>query len=179
VTWPTFETGASWLDLLATVGSAYGPAPVERLTGPALLGEWLAERGMAPLAEPTDADLRQARALREALRALALATVHSTPWQAGDVAIVNDVLAGDLPVALLTGKSVRPPATTREALARVARAAAGHLTGPVATALHRCADPVCAAMFIDHGGRRRWCDPDVCGVRNRMRAYRQRQRADS
>jgi predicted RNA-binding Zn ribbon-like protein len=178
VTWPTFETGASWLDLLATVGSAYGPAPVERLTDPALLREWLAGRGMAPEAEPTDADLRQTRALREALRALALATVHPAPWQGEDVALVNDALADDVPVALSAGKSVYPPATTREALARVAREAAGHLTGPVATALHRCADPVCAAMFIDHSGRRRWCDPDVCGVRNRMRAYRQRQRAE-
>jgi predicted RNA-binding Zn ribbon-like protein len=65
----------------------------------------------------------------------------------------------------------------REALARVARQAVEHLTGPVAQTLRRCADDDCSMVFTDLNGRRRWCSAETCGVRNRVRAHRERQRS--
>jgi CGNR zinc finger len=44
-----------------------------------------------------------------------------------------------------------------------------------------CADPNCAEVFYDrsknHSGR--WCSMQVCGNRNKVRAWRQRQRANA
>jgi predicted RNA-binding Zn ribbon-like protein len=82
-------------------------------------------------------------------------------------------------LAIGTYLEIRPPATSRAALARIARQAAEQLTRPEAMTLHTCADPVCGMLFLDPGGRRRWCAADVCGVRNRVRAHRQRRGADS
>src|SRR5262245_30229632 len=92
------ETGAVWLDLVATVSGAYGPAPVERLHSPDRYARWLAAEGLRPAAAPTGADLAAARALREALRRLALATRAGERWPAADVAAVNRALAADRPV---------------------------------------------------------------------------------
>ena len=172
--WLRCETGATWLDLVATVNRAYGPAPQERLTSADRLGAWLASRDLRPATEPADDDLARACELREALRGLALAAVRGEPWPEGDVDVVNDVLADDRPVSLGTG-ALRPPATPREALARIARQAADHLAGPAASGLRTCADAECGLLFLDPGGRRRWCSAEVCGVRHRVRAHRARQ----
>ncbi|TCO65620.1 CGNR zinc finger domain-containing protein [Actinocrispum wychmicini] len=169
--WVRSETGATWLDLVATVSGAYGAAPRERLISVDLLGDWLATVHLRPAADPTEDDLERARALREALRGLALAVVRGERWPARHVRLVNEVLAEDRPLTL-TGGHVRPPATCREALARIARQAAEHLAEPAA--LRQCADEVCGMLFIDPGGRRRWCSAEICGVRNRVRAHRRR-----
>lgn len=169
--WVRCETGATWLDLVATVSSAYGPGPVERLTSDDVLGEWLARVNLRPVATLTAEDLDQTRALREALRGLGLAVIRGERWPAEHVNLVNEVLADDQPLKL-TDEHVRPPANCREALARIARQAAEHLAEPAA--LRQCADEVCGMMFIDPGGRRRWCSAEICGVRNRVRAHRRR-----
>ena len=168
------ETGATWLDLVATVAQAYGPAPVDRLDGAAALGEWLAAEDLLPSASPSVPDLARTRALREALRGLGLAAVRGEPWPEDGVRLVNEVLADDRPLGLGEGR-LRRPATTREALGRIARQAAEQLTGPAAQALGRCADPVCGLLFLDPGGRRRWCAAEVCGVRHRVRVHRERK----
>jgi predicted RNA-binding Zn ribbon-like protein len=174
--WLRSETGATWLDLVASLGSAYGPAPEERLVSTGLLRDWLASENLRPDADPTDADLTHARALREALRGLALAVVRSEPWPGVDIKVVNKVLAEDRPLVLEPGR-LRHPATTREALARITRQAVEDLTGPAAATLRQCGDAVCGLLFLDPGGRRKWCMAEICGVRNRVRAHRQRNSA--
>src|SRR5689334_15418261 len=129
------ETGAVWLDLVATVSGAYGPAPVERLHSPDRYARWLADEGLPPVAAP--------------------------------VAAVNRALAADRPVALAAGGTLRLPATAAEALARIARRAAEDLAGPAAATLGACADADCGMLYLDPGGRRRWCSAEICGVRNR------------
>ena len=181
--WLPCETGATWLDLVATVRAAYGPAPVERLESPGHLFEWLSSHGLRPVARPTKVDLIRARGLRESLRGLALATVRGEPRSAKDLAFLNEVLAEDLPLKLGAGASkrleMRPPMTPREALARIAREAATHLAGPAAATLHTCADADCGMLFLDPSGRRKWCTTEICGVRNRVRAHRRRCGADA
>lgn len=176
-----FDAGATWLDLVATVAFAHGPAPLERLYDLDRLREWLATEELLPPVELTEADLDRTRNLRQALRGLAEATVHSGPLPKGVVARLNEVLAGDVPVSVRVNRSgaltVSRPATVGEALARVARQAVEHLTGPVAETLRTCADQDCSMVFIDPNGRRRWCSAETCGVRNRVRAHRERHRS--
>ncbi|GAA2789960.1 CGNR zinc finger domain-containing protein [Saccharopolyspora taberi] len=173
--WLRCETGATWLDLIATVAKAYGPAPIERLTSADRLDAWFGAKGLRPAADASDADLSHARSVREALRGLALATVRGESWAAGDVEVVNAALADDRPLVLGAGGRLEGPRTPREALARIARQAAEHLTGSAARTLRTCGDPECGLLFLDPGGRRRWCSAEVCGVRHRVRVHRQRQ----
>lgn len=183
--WLRCDTGAAWLDLLATQSGAYGPAPRERLVDADSLAWWLDVEGLLPSTAPTEKDLPAARALRDALRAVALAVVRdqpipaeptatlNAPIPAEHAATLNDHLAADRPLTW----PPHAPATTAEALGRVARAAVDTLTGDRRADLHQCADTECGLLFLDAGGRRRWCAADVCGVRNRVRSHRERTRS--
>lgn len=176
-----FDTGAVWLDLVASVGYAHGPRPTERMYDLDRLREWLATENLLPAAELTDADLDLARDLRQTLRGLAEAAVAGAAPPSGAVERLNDVLAADVPLTMRLNRSgqltTSRPATVAEAMARVARQAVEHLTGPVAATLRTCADHDCTTLFLDAGGRRRWCSAETCGVRNRVRAHRERQRS--
>jgi predicted RNA-binding Zn ribbon-like protein len=174
-----FDTGAAWLDLLATVGGAYGADPVERLTGPPVLQRWLDHHGLAAERIPTDTDVASARALRETLRPLALAVVDHASVPEAPLQALQRWLDADVPLRAVE-RAGRPtpalPPTPAVALARVARQALEHLGGPQAEHLHACAADDCRMAFLDPGGRRRWCAPGRCGVRARVRAHRARAR---
>jgi predicted RNA-binding Zn ribbon-like protein len=172
------DTGAAWLDLLATVGSRFAPAPTERLDAPARLAEWLEAEGMSPPQPPGAAELAAARELREALASLALASLDGSPPAADAVAVLERHLAADRPPPLLaTGSGLvrEAPPDVATALGWVARQAADHLAGPRAARLSACADPECRRLYLDPGGRRRWCSSGRCASRARVRAFRRRQ----
>jgi predicted RNA-binding Zn ribbon-like protein len=174
-----FDTGAAWLDLLATVGGAYGAEPVERLTDPPVLQRWLGHHGLAAEHVPTDADVASARALRETLRPLALAVLDGAQVPAEPLRELQRWLDADVPLRAVdrAGRPApAPPSTPAAALARVARQALEHLGGPQAENLHACAADDCRMAFLDPAGRRRWCAPERCGVRARVRAHRARTR---
>jgi predicted RNA-binding Zn ribbon-like protein len=174
-----FDTGAAWLDLLATVGNAYGIEPVERLVDPPVLQRWLAHHSLTADRSPTDADVVSARALRETLRPLALAVLDGAPVPTEPLRVLQRWLDADAPLRAIerAGRpGPAPPPTPTAALARVARQALEHLGGPQAEHLHACADDDCRMAFLDPGGRRRWCAPERCGVRARVRAHRARTR---
>jgi predicted RNA-binding Zn ribbon-like protein len=177
-----FSAGAAWLDLLATVGGAYGDNPVERLTGAARLREWLEREGLLPLGPVTDADAASARELREVLRPLVLAVLDVAPPPQAALAGLQPWLDADVPLRAVEREN-RPapdaPPTAAAALARVARQALEHLGGPEAEHLGACAAEDCRMAFLDPTGRRRWCDPERCGVRARVRAHRARARTAS
>ncbi len=169
-----FDTGATWLDLLATVGSAYGPAPVDRMGTVALLDQWLAQEGLSPATPPGPDDVVRAQDLRETLRPLGLAAAAGRTPEPEHVEALNAVLAQDAPIHLTAELTVSPPSTATAALARVAREAAEHLAGPTAARLRACDDHDCGMLFDDVTGRRRWCSAAICGVRHRVRAHRSR-----
>ncbi len=58
----------------------------------------------------------------------------------------------------------------------IARSAAELVAGGTPERLRKCADPSCRLMFYDvsKGGRRRWCSMQTCGVRAKVRAFRER-----
>jgi predicted RNA-binding Zn ribbon-like protein len=169
-----FDTGAIWLDLLATVGSAYGPEPVDRMGTVELLHQWLDQEGLAPVTAPGPDDVVRARELREVLRPLGLAAAAGRTPEPDRVEALNAVLARDVPLRLTSDLAVAAPPTAAAALTRVARQAAEHLAGPTAARLRACDDHDCGMLFDDVTGRRRWCSAAICGVRHRVRAHRSR-----
>jgi predicted RNA-binding Zn ribbon-like protein len=169
-----FDTGAPWLDLLATRGHAYGAEPIERLRDLAALRAWLDHEHLTPLAELTEADVAHARALRETLRPLVLAALDGR--EPSDVAAVQPWLDADEPLRAVVrdGRAAAaPPSTLDAALARLARQAVEQLPD---APLGACADDDCRMAYLDPGGRRRWCSPERCGVKARVRAHRARAR---
>jgi predicted RNA-binding Zn ribbon-like protein len=178
-----FDCGAAWLNLLATKGRNFSANPIERLATPQLLTEWLERCELAPVRQVGDDDVRQARQLRETLRALALAAVDEEPPPAGAAADVVAFLAEhDQPVRLTADDRLRrdQPVTTANALARIARQAIDQLTSADRLALKVCPEDDCRDVFIDPPGRRRWCPSPACASRGRVRALRARRaRADT
>jgi predicted RNA-binding Zn ribbon-like protein len=173
---------------LATIRSfintgAYDP-DVEELATPAALAAWLADHDLAaPHERRTDADLARAIRVREALRAFAAGNAGE-PVPAEAVEVLEDqrrrsqlgvTFAADGSAPIVAG-------------ATGVDGALGELLATVAYAVHdgswvrlkACADPACRWAFYDssRSHRRAWCSMEVCGNRNKVRAYRRRQRAD-
>lgn len=171
------DGGATWLNLLATRGKAFTPHPVERLGDADRLAEWFAAVDLAPDVAPAAADLEATHSLREALRSLALAvTSDSSPDDSAAEALEPFLTPPPAP-GLVDGELRMPrPATTTDALSRIAWEAALHLSGPERRHLHECAAEGCRFVFADPSGRRKWCPSPACATRERVRAHRARQK---
>ncbi|MBS2534543.1 CGNR zinc finger domain-containing protein [Catenulispora sp. NF23] len=178
------DTGATWLNLLATRGSAFGRHPEERIPTPERFADWLAAVELTPAGPVTAADLELARHLRETLRPLALsaATGEEPSPDAPDAAaeLIAFLAAHDEPLRLAGAAEspglARPaPAGAAAALGRIARQAAEQLTGPERHALKSCPESDCRGVFADPEGRRRWCPSPTCASRGRVRAHRARK----
>ena len=169
--------GRDWLDFAITLVDRYGTAPRDLVETPALLRSWLAEWGLSPSGSVSDEDVGRARTLREALHGLARAAATGQAVAPDDVRVVNASLAEAAAVELRrsgTTLAVGRPATTQQALARLAHQAVDDLTGPNRSRLRACGDDGCSGIFLDPTGRRRWCSDETCGVKARVRAHRAR-----
>jgi predicted RNA-binding Zn ribbon-like protein len=169
-----FLTGAVWLDLLATLGRAYRAEPIERLYDLDALRTWLDHEGLIPAVPLTDADVARVTTLRETLRPLVLAVLDDR--DPPDVAVLQPWLDADEPLRAVV-RDGRPaaaaPSTLDAALARIVRQAVEQLPS---APLSACADTECRMAYLDPTGRRRWCSPETCGVKARVRAHRARAR---
>jgi predicted RNA-binding Zn ribbon-like protein len=157
-----------------------------RLAGaikPSLARELIAEAGRR--AEKATQVHRRTVALREALwRAYSRLAQGREPAQ-DDLDVISreagDALAHGRFVKTADGLAWDWPETSDLArpLWSVARAASDLLSSSHDRELIReCADDVCAWMFVDRtkNHSRRWCDMGNCGTKNKVRAFRQRQR---
>ncbi len=172
--------GAPWLNLLATRGRHFGAQPVERIPTPARLRDWLARVELTPLAPVGPAELHEAHRLREVLRELALGAVDGIPPKAGQVGPLAAFLKTEpVHLAALDRLHRSAPPTAAAAFARLAHQAADWLTGPLRHDLRACPEQDCRGVFADPGGRRRWCPSPACASRGRVRALRERRRAES
>ena len=168
-----YEAGAAWLNLLATRGHAYGEVSIERLDDRDALSAWLDHERLTPAAPLTEADVEQARAFRETLRPVVLAVLDE---RIPDVGPLQPWLDADEPLRAVVRNgrpAAAPPPTLTAALARLARQAVEQLPD---APLRGCADDECRMAYLDPGGRRRWCAPEKCGVKARVRAHRARAR---
>ena len=166
-----YVAGTAWLNLLATLGHAYGEVPIERLGDVDALRSWLDHERLTPVAPLTTADVAAVIRLREVLRPVVLAVLDG---RAPDVEPLQPYLFADEPVQAVVrdGRPApAPPTTLAAALARLARQAVEQLPD---APLRACADDDCRLAYLDPGGRRRWCAPDRCGVKARVRAHRAR-----
>ena len=170
-----YVTGAVWLNLLATKGHAYRAESIERLGDLEALRVWLDHEALVPVAPLQDADVARVVALRETLRPLVLAVLAAE--DPPDVTVLQPWLDADEPLRAVVREgrpAAAPPSTLDAALARIVRQAVEQLPG---APLAACADPDCGLAYLDPTGRRRWCSPETCGVKARVRAHRARARS--
>jgi predicted RNA-binding Zn ribbon-like protein len=179
-----FREGAGrlCLDFLRTYRRRGLPGESEELTGPAELAGWIAQLGPAGLnpAQPGIADIRAARAVREAVLGLITAARAGQPCPAGARGRVNRAAAAPTPAPSLdrAGGELRWHADdpTGATLALIARDTLDLVTSPALHRVRDCANPECSAMFLDSSrpGSRRWCSMGLCGNQAKKAALRAR-----
>ncbi|MET0729022.1 MAG: CGNR zinc finger domain-containing protein [Acidimicrobiales bacterium] len=149
------------------------------LDSPAALGVWLAGAGLVPRGTPASGrDLQLALRLRSALRAELLAH-HAGEPDPSAAAALDDVCCA-LPLRAVCGPEALAPSVTgvRGALAQVAAAATTARIKGSWNRLKICPADDCLVAFYDPSRNRskRWCSMEVCGNRNKVRAFRDRAR---
>lgn len=128
--------------------------------------------------------LERAKTAREAMYRILLAAANHEQAAPADVALLNDTVAeAQAQVHLApTGeagryewrwKSERPQFDM--VLWAAARSAAELLTSEELKKVKSCPGEGCAYLFMDlsRNGKRRWCEMDVCGNRNKVKRFRQ------
>ena len=156
----------------------------ERLAGPEALVAWLAEHdllGGERAARASQADVRRAVELREALRAHLFAH-HGDPLADGAVETLDSASRR----ARLTVRFTGPDETAAEPEAEGIDGALGRLLAIIAQAiddgtwqrLKACPAETCQWAFYDTSRNRSavWCDMRVCGNRAKVRGFRERTR---
>ena len=155
----------------------------DALDSPERLRRWLARRGLLGDAEAvSEADLRRALAVREALRVLLLAN-GGAPLDADAVATLNR-LARDAPLQVCfdgEGRAELAPAGSGVdgALARILAGVYTAMTEGAWARLKVCRNDACLWAFYDASKNRSgaWCTMAICGNRTKVRAYQQRRRS--
>jgi predicted RNA-binding Zn ribbon-like protein len=151
----------------------------DALASPADLRRWLVEHGkIAPGTRVSAGDLDLAVRLRGALRA-ELEARHGGDVEPAAVAGIDDVCA-ELPLRAVASVPALAPCGTdaRAGLAAIVAAATrARITGTWPR-LKICPADDCRWAFYDasRNRSRRWCSMDVCGNRNKVRAFRDRTR---
>jgi predicted RNA-binding Zn ribbon-like protein len=151
-------------------------AGTEALSGPDELGRFLAEHAL-PTGVPTGRDLADAVAVREGLRA-ALRANHDGTVPAVDL----DRLTRAFPLRLDftdEGPTLMPVQDgPRGGIATILAAAAASGQDGTWRRLKVCPADTCQWAFYDtsRNRSRTWCAMNVCGNREKTRAYRSRRR---
>jgi predicted RNA-binding Zn ribbon-like protein len=177
-----FYSGSLATDFVATVGRRRAGGQ-ERLTSPGRLIAWLDAVALCPRGtQATDAQLADAKELREAMYRLMRVSIGESLVADGDVEMLNGWARRLSPVPQLDGSG---PFTLRliadnpvgNALAAVAGDAVCLLTGLEAVPLRACQASDCGMIYLDYSQSRsrRWCSMRECGNRAKVAAHRARQ----
>jgi predicted RNA-binding Zn ribbon-like protein len=151
------------------------------ISTPAALADWLRARGLIRAGDVVDGEaFVAARELRAVLRELALAnTVGEAPSEERRAAI--DAALGTFPLVVRVGAhgpGVAPAGSgaTRGLAAIVAVVAAAQAAGTWER-LKACRQDTCGWLFYDVSRNRSssWCSMQICGGREKSRAYRRRR----
>lgn len=163
-----------------TVDLQDGP---EELSSTAALETWLVSRGLMEAGKAaTEADLRHAKAVREAIRGLVGA--HSgSPVYPLDVATLNEATVVSRLRARFSadGKARMEPEAggVAGAMGRIVAAVYAAMAEEEWPRLKLCGLQTCRWAFYDHSRNHssRWCDMAECGNRQKARRFRQRAKA--
>ncbi|MEU1312500.1 CGNR zinc finger domain-containing protein [Streptomyces cinnamoneus] len=175
-----FDPGALCLELLPTGG----PGPYRRfevLHEPADLAAWADRSRLTPTPglDISQAEVTDARRLRDALFHVVIAHTRGEPHPPGDLETINEAAACPPLAPAITPTGERQWAGTptgTHLLATVARDAVELLTGPFARRIRTCAAEDCQLVYVDTSrpGRRRWCSMEHCGNLHKVRSLRAR-----
>jgi predicted RNA-binding Zn ribbon-like protein len=171
-----FDAGNLTLDLIATVGRRFG-VPVERLTGPSRLADWVnGARLCLPGRAPDMTDVARVREFREHANEVVRSAIAGTTPKGGALEAVN--AACGAPVRLRLGAdgfgAAAPPTASLAdtVIGLVARDMVVLLSGPDRLRVGECAAADCRMLYLrPAGSRRRWCSSAHCGNRNRVAAH--------
>ena len=177
------DAGAPSLDFAYTADWGTGATRWDLLRNTADLGQWLADH--YPGADPRavhEGELRDARALRDAIARIAVGLVDGTRVAADDIDTLNLYAAApDVPPALAGGRRQAGASRIRtaQALSSIARDGVAIFHADARDRLRRCAADDCRLIFRDESrtGSRRWCSMQRCGNRAKVRAHRERRAA--
>ncbi|MFJ8752947.1 CGNR zinc finger domain-containing protein [Streptomyces sp. NPDC102441] len=174
-----FVCGNPALDFAATL-RARRSVRFEMFATPDRLTAWYVESGVVDAVTPgTEGDVRQARAVREAI--YELVTARRLREEFGEEArgVLNGAASRPAAAPQLTRTGRRTEATPAQALSAVARLAVELLGGPEVPLMKECGNPECTRVYIDrsHGMRRQWCGMDSCGNKIKAAAYRARKKS--
>ncbi len=179
--------GHRCLDLANTLVAAEPPR--DSLTGIEDFRAWASRAGIAvdPASDPRSdaAALRRVRTLRDAIRAIAAATVAGKPCPPEAAETLTEAAArsfrsrrlGPKPGGIGWQRVRRDLDSATDLLAMEAAALFADADG---LRLKRCRGAHCGWFFIDRSrnGSRRWCSMADCGNRTKARRHRARQRAE-
>ena len=184
---PFFLAADPALDFLNTVAVVDGQ-PVDFLQSDEDVLSWLQQAGLAEEDTPRFAGsslLYSARTLRELIRNLVM---KRKAGARADASAFNMFLMKARSYPQLVWESRKPPRVERireqktpgQVLAPVAEAAADLIANGDFDLIRKCEDDDCVLWFYDRtkSHRRRWCSMAVCGNRNKVKAFRQRQQSE-
>jgi predicted RNA-binding Zn ribbon-like protein len=193
-----FSGGALCLDFANTVSHRPAPNRHDLLADFAALVQWSREAGLLSASRARQAcrqamrspaqahaELRRAKALREAIYETCSAIAAGRAPQAQQIAALNASLARILADSKLAAHGRRfvwlhsgNANPLDDALWAVARSAADLLASDALAQLRECAADTCGWLFLDRSknSSRRWCDMRVCGNRAKVQRFRRRVR---
>jgi predicted RNA-binding Zn ribbon-like protein len=155
----------------------------DRLGTPALLGQWLAEHGLAgdESGAVSDEDVRQARRLRAALIGLVAARSGGPAMDERTLPFLDSVTR-EAPLVVASDPAGTLGVAPHEPSVAGALAMLVHLTyeAQLLGEFERFkACNACGWCYYDstRNRSRRWCDMARCGSREKVRAYRARKKA--
>lgn len=150
---------------------------------PVTVERWLRDRALIDADEPVrPSELAWSLRVQEALRARVHANAGGPPDPAADDLLDRAAVEVGLRVRFGPGERIRPVSRgVRGAIGRlVAAAFLAELDGSFQR-LRECHDPGCTTVFFDRSKNRtaKWCSMAGCGNRNKVRRFRERERAAS
>jgi predicted RNA-binding Zn ribbon-like protein len=154
----------------------------DQLSSPDELARWLSGHGLVDdLVEPTKQELADARAVREAIRALLLANNDVEADTAAASQTLEDAgRKAHLGVRFDDGQPVLAPECegARSAIGRIVATVAELAPTAEWKRLKGCRDENCRFAFYDQSRNRSraWCSMEVCGNREKARSFRARHR---
>ncbi|MER6535956.1 CGNR zinc finger domain-containing protein [Streptomyces sp. 900105755] len=174
-----FVCGNPALDFAATL-RARRTVRYEMFATPDRLDAWFLESGLVDEIAPADeADVEQAKEVREAIYALVTARHLGQKYDEGMLRRLNRAAGTPPATPQLTRTGRRTEATAEQALSTVARHAVELLGGPDVPLMKECENPECTRVYIDRsrGMRRQWCGMESCGNKFKAAAYRARKKS--
>jgi predicted RNA-binding Zn ribbon-like protein len=156
---------------------------IDRVSSPDDLAMWLSEQGLVDdLVEPSDEEVTDALAVREAIRELLLANngvpadthaASKTLEAAGREAGLTVRFENGRPLLAAEGDG------TRAAIGRIVATVAELAPTDEWQRLKGCRDDNCRVAFYDKSRNRSraWCSMEVCGNREKARSFRARHAA--